>query len=368
LEGLRRLALDGEMVVIASTCARIGASKGGRARALCAAFLVSPALALLAFAAGLAPLPVAAQSTNETRALLDRVERLERDLNTVQRQIYRSGAPDGVTPDVPSTGGSGPAAAAQEVRLSAIEDQMRQLNGRIEELGFQAKQLSDRLDKMQQDVDFRLSALEHGQGGAGQVGGLAAVPGPASASPNAADGGVAASPPNGPATGGPALGAPPRPLGTVDPNAVAAVPPPVASAGDDIPTTVIGGTPKEQYEQSRAKILQKDYAGAASGLEAFLKAYPDDPLAGAAQYWLGESHYAQGHFDDAAAAFLTGLKKYPKSSKAPDSMLKLGMTLNEMGQKKESCATLAEIPNRYPQASLAIKQRAQKERERAGCS
>ena len=70
----------------------------------------------------------------------------------------------------------------------------------------------------------------------------------------------------------------------------------------------------------------------------------------------------------AAAAFLTGLKKYPKSTKAPDSMLKLGMTLAEMGQKKEACAALADIPNRYPSASLAIKQRAQKERQRVGCS
>jgi tol-pal system protein YbgF len=355
------------LVVIASTCASIR----GRTWARRAAFLASPAIALSLLAAGLAPVPAAAQSTNETRVLLDRVERLERDLNTVQRQVYRGGAPEGVTSDVPSAAGGGPAAAAQEVRLSAIEDQMRQLNGRIEELGFQAKQLSDRMEKMQQDMEFRLSALERGQGGGvAPMPGIAAVPGAADSSPPGTDGGFAASPPpSGPATGGPALGAPPRPLGTVDPNAVAAVPPPAAAAaGDDIPTTVIGGTPKEQYEQSRAKILQKDYSGAASGLEAFLKAYPDDPLAGAAQYWLGESHYAQGHFDAAAAAFLTGLKKYPKSSKAPDSMLKLGMTLNEMGQKKESCATLAEIPNRYPQASLAIKQRAQKERERAGCA
>jgi len=148
-----------------------------------------------------------------------------------------------------------------------------------------------------------------------------------------------------------------------------ALPPANSTPADDQGTTVIGGnSPKDQYEQARARILQKDYAGAASGLAAFMKANPEDPLAGAAAYWLGESHYAQGQFDAAAAAFLTGLKKYPKSTKAPDSMLKLGMTLAEMGQKKEACAALADIPNRYPSASLAIKQRAQKERQRIGCS
>lgn len=319
--------------------------------AFCRAAL--PALLLLAGA-----VPAYAQTANETRALIQRIEGLERDLNGLQRQMYR-----GAAPTAGGEGGAPPAgvAAAQEVRMSAIEEQLRQFNGRVEELDFQAKQMALRLEKMQQDIDFRLSALERGQGGGALSGGAMAPP--ADGTPAATGGGATG-------TGDQPLGAPPRPLGqlgagTPEP----ALPPPATATTDDQGTTVIGsGSPKDQYEQARARILQKDYAGAAAGLEAFIKANPEDPLAGAAAYWLGESHYAQGQFDAAAAAFLTGLKKYPKSTKAPDSMLKLGMTLSEMGQKKEACAALADIPNRYPSASLAIKQRAQKERQRAGCS
>ena len=330
-----------------------------RRRSALSASVLVPALAALFMG-----FPATAQTANEVRALVDRVETLERDLNGVQRQLYRGGGGDvggGAAP-------SGSAAAAQEVRLSGIEDQMRQLNGRVEEVGFQARQLAERLDKMQQDLEFRLQALERGAGIAPAA--PLADAGTSPTAQGAAQGaalGAAAPPASGP-------GAPPKPLGQLGGNTPLPLPPPAPPAGaaaqaeDDLPTTVIGGSPKDQYEQARARILQKDYPGAAAGLEAFIKAYPEDPLAGSAQYWLGESHYAQGHFDAAAAAFLTGLKKYPKSPKAPDSMLKLGMTLGEMGQKKEACAALGDIPNRYPNASLAIKQRAQKERQRVGCS
>ena len=318
--------------------------------------LVLPALLLLAAVA-----PAQAQSANETRALIQRIEGLERDLNNLQRQMYRGAAPAPADGEAAGQGVPTGVAAAQEVRMSATEDQLRQINGRIEELDFQAKQMMQRLEKMQQDMDFRLSALEHGSGGGAM---------PAGGTAPSADG---MSPPLATApTGseGQTLGAPPRPLGQLGAGAPQpALPQPALAPMDDQGTTVIGGSsPKDQYEQARARILQKDYAGAAAGLEAFMKANPEDTLAGAAAYWLGESQYAQGKFDAAAAAFLTGLKKYPKSTKAPDSMLKLGMTLAEMGQKKEACAALADIPNRYPSASLAIKQRAQKERQRVGCS
>ena len=315
-----------------------------------------PVLLLLAAIA-----PAHAQSANETRALIQRIEGLERDLNNLQRQMYRGAAPAAADGAAGEQGVPAGVAAAQEVRMSAIEEQLRQFNGRVEELDFQARQMAQRLEKMQQDVDFRLSALERGQGGAALQGG---APAPLTEGTSPAT----ATPPE--VADGQALGAPPRPLGQLGAGAPQPALPTAAPAPlDDQGTTVIGGSsPKDQYEQARGRILQKDYAGAAAGLEAFMKANPEDPLAGAAAYWLGESHYAQGQFDAAAAAFLTGLKKYPKSTKAPDSMLKLGMTLAEMGQKKEACAALADIPNRYPSASLAIKQRAQKERQRVGCS
>ena len=95
--------------------------------------------------------------------------------------------------------------------------------------------------------------------------------------------------------------------------------------------------------------------------------YPDHSLAGSAQYWLGETFYAQGDFKRAAQTFLQGYKKYPKSLRAPDSLLKLGISLNRLGQPEQACAAYQAVSAEYPKAVDARK-RAQAEAKRAGCS
>ena len=99
-----------------------------------------------------------------------------------------------------------------------------------------------------------------------------------------------------------------------------------------------------------------------------LVSFPAHKLAGNAQYWLGETFYVRRQFKQAAEAFLAGYTTYQESTKAPDSLLKLGMTLAAMGQKKTSCDAFKELAVKFPQAPQAIAKRVQIEKARVGCA
>lgn len=126
-------------------------------------------------------------------------------------------------------------------------------------------------------------------------------------------------------------------------------------------------TPESLYERSNESLLRRQFGDAEQGFTAFLQKYPDHSLAGSAQYWLGETYYAENDFKRAAANFLQGYKKYPTSRRAPDSLLKLGMSLDRLGQNDQACAAYAAVSNEYPKAVDARK-RAQAEAKRAGCA
>lgn len=101
-------------------------------------------------------------------------------------------------------------------------------------------------------------------------------------------------------------------------------------------------------------------------LEGFVSRYPDSPLAGEAYHWLGESYLAGGDYQSAASRFLDAATLYPSNAKAPDSLVRLGMTLSLLGQNQVACSTLAEVRQRYPGAAGAVQQ-ADLEARRAGC-
>jgi tol-pal system protein YbgF len=125
-------------------------------------------------------------------------------------------------------------------------------------------------------------------------------------------------------------------------------------------------TPESLYKKSDEALLRRQFDIASNGFRKFLQTYPDHSLAGSAQYWLGESYFSQGDFRTAAQNYLTGYQKYPKSRRAPDSLLKLGMALNKLGQKDQGCAALTNVGTEYPKA-VEAKKRAQVEFRRAGC-
>ncbi|MBC8013905.1 MAG: tol-pal system protein YbgF [Methyloceanibacter sp.] len=147
--------------------------------------------------------------------------------------------------------------------------------------------------------------------------------------------------------------------------------PPENGATDGEPQSLMaalpGGDAQALYQQGHGALLQKDYAGAEGAFRQLLDTYPNDPVAGDAQYWIGETYYVRGEYKNAADAFLKGYKKYKSGQKAPDTLLKLGMALAALGQKDAACSTFNELKAKYPAAPVHVADEAKGERKKAGC-
>lgn len=256
-----------------------------------------------------------AQDTGDAAALSDRLDRMQRDLDALQRQVYQGNPPAAAAGQAPEA--SGPLALQDEDRMTRLEDQMRDLNGKVETLNNAISQLSARLDKLSSDVDMRLTALEHGTEPAGAN------------APSAAVGGA----------------------------------PAAAAASASAPAA----TPNDQYEAAFALLRRADYPGAEQALRAFVAQHPKDALAGNAQYWLGETFYVRKNWKDAAIAFAEGYQKYPRSGKAPDDLLKLAMSLGNMGQKANACTALVRLDHDFPQMPANVRGPATAEKHHLGC-
>lgn len=291
--------------------------------------------------------PALAQE-HDLSPLLDRLDRMEREMNQLQRQVYRGGG--GENASVPVASGDS-AMVSAELRMDQLETNMRTLTGRIEEANFGLDQIKTRFDKFLGEVDSRLSALEHG--------GDHAAPPPssgaqASSSPSSSAPVAAARQPG-------AVGV----LGQIPAGGGAQT----ASKGPAPETAELkGATPQEQYNYAFGLLRQADYATAEQALRLFVRRYPNDPLAGNAQYWLGETYYVRKDYANAASAFAEGFKKYPQGGKAAENLLKLGIALGNLGQKKEACLTFGQFDSAYPKAATTFKERLAQQKKQFGCS
>ena len=335
--------------------------------------------------------PVArAQQQQDIRPMLDRLDRLERDINLLQRQVYRGGTGSAPVPSAPP--GDAGAALNIEMRVGRIEDQMRTMTGQIEETSYKIEQLRQNLEKLQSDIEVRFSQLQGG-GGVPPTGPLPAqqpmnapqlTPPPASSQTSFnAPVQLRPPPPAGNSADPQQLGRQPGSLGMVrvpqgqeapgaensnpilgPSTAQAATPPPAgqnqAMAG--------AANPQDQYNAAFSLLRQARYEDAEQALRGFVQQHPKDSLAPAAQYWLGETFYVRKDYTNAAAAFADGYERYPKSPKGPDFLLKLGMSLANAGQKDNACRAYQRLDRDYPQASSEIRDRSGAEKKRLGCA
>src|SRR6266849_3432237 len=299
----------------------------------------------------------------DLRPLLDRLDRMERDMNQLQRQVYRGGSTTGApVPVAPADSGT---AVNLELRRDQIETQMRTLTGTLEEVNYSIDQLKRRLDKLVGDVDQRLTQLEH-------PGAPAVAPtGAAAAAPALGAGANPAAPPSQAGT----LVVPPVALQNSGGQTAAARPPaaptpapaPAPAPAPGGSGTLPSGSAQDQYNYAFGLLRQADYPAAEEALRTFVQRYPNDPLAGNAEYWLGETYYVRKDYNNAAATFAEGYRKYPQSGKAADNLLKLGMSLGNVGQKKEACLTFNQLAHDFPKAASNITERANQEKQRLGC-
>jgi tol-pal system protein YbgF len=294
------------------------------------------------------------------------VEQLEEQLVDLQvvigtlESLARTGAS--------SSGGASPPrsqglSAADGARLDSIETQVRALSLQLEQLAANAR-----------GADAgRRSELSKAQGAPGvQFGGPEARQGGASVA-----GDDEADPIGGLIQNGGLGEAPPAKTGEALPDLLASRSGSPAAGGE----TAIAGTgeaqgpnqgpnqsPKQLYEAAYGQLLRQDYGAAQAGFIDFLRRYPKDPLAPDALYWLGETHYVQRNYADAAEAFDLVTASYAGSAKAPEAQLKRAMSLAQVGKREEACSALRQLGTKFPNARPVVKSKADAERQRVGCT
>ena len=285
------------------------------------------------------PAKTASPAQASDAGLKSRIDSLEEQLVDMQvlvgtlESLAKSGAASASTTYRGPSGGG----AADGGRIDALENQVRALTTQVQALSDQIR----------------------GMGGTPRRSEAAPAP-PIAQNPNNAF--------EAPAAGGDAIGglidAPPVTAAT-SPRGAATPPGSVTTAAlapmDEITN------PKQLYETAHGYLLQRDYGAAETAFDDFLKKFPADTLAADAQYWLGETHFVRGQYKAAAGAFLKGYQSYAQSPKAPDSLFKLAMSLDRLGQKDAACASYSELSTKFPSAPQSVKTRAQTERQRIGC-
>lgn len=217
------------------------------------------------------------------------------------------------------------------LRLNQLEDEISRLTGQLEQLQFAVRRQEEASKLKLQDLEYRIIELEGGD------------PSILFQEEQNDQGSVL-----------PAPGAPP------------AAPPTGGTLGVITTTANVAGPERSAFEAAAGAVRAGRPEEGRNLLERFLSDYPGTVLAGDANFWLGESYYQTGDYQRAANRFLDGATLTPGSAIAPESLLKLGVTLSLLGQTDVACSTLREVGQRYPGATDAV-QRAEVEAQRTGC-
>ncbi len=338
---------------------------------LCTGFV---SVAVMAF-----PLKASAQSSAlPDDQIQNRVQYLERQVQTLSRAVYRGEKPPAAADN--AMGGDAQTMTQIEVRLSYLEEQIQHLTGRLEEYGYQIRTMENRIDTLEDQLKNRpvISPPAHtgtlppryGTAAPGAVGGHSGygqepyVSGNNNVTSDSRP--PLVSPPTQPILTIPQHGGGTEVLNTMPPGAQALG---VLRVTDNeaTPQTAPQDTPEKAYESAFAQIRDHKYKEAATSFTQFLQQYPDHNLAANAQYWLSETFYVRGEYTEAARQFARGYQKYPKSTKTADNLLKLGLSLARSEKTQEACLTFTQLQQEFAGKADDIVSRSKQEQKRLGC-
>lgn len=287
--------------------------------------------------------------------------------------------------------------AELRARMTGIESDKAQLNGKVETLEFLLSQSRDEINRMQTDdaelerlinrLERRLEDQEKTISDLNRkVAALQPEPaflsaGPAQSSPDNGvdlpeelDSGDFADDADTVASGGPTslvrrddTNAGPSPTaGAITQVGPDGEPMPQGSLGT-LSASALPGEAGPLFGEAKTRLLQFDYAGAEEAFRAFLARFGDDPQAGQAQYWLAEVLYQQKAYPESGAAYTDMIRTYPDDPRAPEALAKLARSMRLVGDTDQACSALDLLPQRYPNASGVTRNLAAGERVRSGC-
>ncbi len=286
------------------------------------------------------------------QSINDQIQVITKDLKTLEKAVYKKSdviSAGNQTSLSPSNGLNEDIMTKHLLKLNEIEDQFRELTNKFEEVNFKLDKLSSRVTKIQSDTQLRFSDLEN------------------------QDLKISKAKKNLPGT------SKPNDFGANPGYSVSNLPEKQETSSIESAQTVITESPekkesllpdkppKEQYEFAVSFMKIGDYETAEFALKEFIQKNKDHDLAGNAQYWYGETFRIRQLYSDAATAYLDGYQNYPKSKKAPDNLLKLGITMVQLGEKDQGCKMIISLKKEYPKASKSVLQKAQYEQKKFKC-
>ena len=286
------------------------------------------------------------------QSISDQIQVITKDLKTLEKAVYQKSdvTSSSVLTSMKSDGLNEDIMTKHLLKLNEIENQFRELTNKFEEVNFKLDKLSTRVTKIQSDTQLRFSDLENGVVSSPQE---KQVSLPGSSKPQD-------------------FGAAPAYETTNLPkeqsiNSVESAQTVITQEPQERESLLPDKSPKEQYEFAVSFMKVGDYETAEFALKEFIDKNKDHDLAGSAQYWYGETFRIRQLYSDAATAYLDGYQNYPKSKKAPDNLLKLGITMVELGEKDQGCKMISGLKKEYPKASKSVLQKAQYEQKKFKC-
>ena len=301
---------------------------------------------------------------SDNHNVLQILEALQQDLKTLERAVYSESFEKKNIGDESgnfSDNSSEEALTRHLLKLSEIENQFRDLTNKFEEINFKLDKLSNRLTKLQSDNQLRFEQVERTMGNVVSTGA-------ANLTENISENDKIL-----PGT------SEPQDLGSISYKDMTTSATTQQTQSIDSTSTVLlenvdniekllpDSSPEKQYEFATSFLKVGDYNTAERALKEFVETNPSHNLAGNAQYWFAETFRIRQLYVDAASAYLEGYQKYPKSEKAPDNLLKLGVSLVQIGEKDQGCMMIVGLEKEYPEASQSILQKAKYEEKKFEC-
>jgi tol-pal system protein YbgF len=306
-------------------------------------------------------------SFSDNHNIYETLEIIKNDLKTLERAVYSGSIEINTSSNEQSNieldNNSEDVLTRHLLKLSEVEDQFRQLTNKFEEINFKLDKLSNRLSKIQADNQIRFQDIESSISSGESTIQLSSKPKTDVTKSEILPG-----------------SSQPQDLGIISYKDTETSETSQQIQSVDTTATVVTETfqaeekilpqdlsPEKQYEFATSFLKVGDYSTAERAFREFVLSNSEHELAGSAQYWYAETFRIRQLYTDAASAYLEGYQKYPKGTKAPINLLKLGVSMVQIGEKDQGCKMINGVELQYPKANQSVIQKAKYESKKFEC-
>jgi len=291
------------------------------------------------------------------------IESIQKDIKTLEKAVY-SGSVELKNNSLSATNlnnNSEDVLTRHLLKLSEIENQFQQLTNRFEEINFKLDKLSNRLSKIQVDNQIRFQDIENAFTSKNGIKKISKkkIDKDNDILPGSSE---------------------PQDLGSISYKDTSTNETKQKIQSVETTASIVTETfqaeekilpdedPNKQYEFATSFLKVGDYTTAERAFREFVLSNPNHELAGNAQYWYAETFRIRQLYTDAASAYLEGYQKYPKGEKAPINLLKLGVSMIQIGEKDQGCKMIIAVEKQYPKANQSVIQKAKYESQKFECN